>query len=84
MKKRILIFLAGLVSAVAVGFYLWLKYKSISQTAEEEVVNKPMKDAVTTTEEDFRKIVEKKRKEIQNAKTEEITAKVHSFFGLDS
>ncbi len=84
MKKKILVFLAGLVSAVAVGLYLWFRYYKIHDKAFQETSNKTLKEGVEVTEEQFISTIEEKRKEIQNAKTEEIVSKVHSFFGLDS
>ncbi len=84
MKKKILVFLAGLVSAIAVGLYLWFKYKKVSEDTFTETANNTLKKEVEMTRTEFDTAVEEKRKEIQNAKTDEITSKVHSFFGLDS
>lgn len=84
MKNKILTILSAVVIAVACFFYLWFKSKETEKKATTEVANRSLEDDLTRTKEEFDSEVSKKKEEIINASTEEITAKVHSFFGLDS
>lgn len=84
MKK----FLYGFLASIVVGFLLVLYYvlyfKKNEEEAVMEVINHDLKEQVERNAEEFEEAVLKKREEIKNAREEEIIAKVHSYFGLDS
>lgn len=84
MKKKILTFLAGIVTAVVlVATYYFLRKKAADK-AFEQVANKDLTENITRTYEEFDAEITKIQAEVQKESEDEIRKQVHSFFGLDS
>ena len=84
MKKKILLFLAGIVTTIAVAVaYIFLQRKSEGE-AFEKIANKDLKENLDKSYEEFDKEHKELKDEITKAKVSEIRRQVHSLFGLDS